>query len=199
MEKETSRVEAFSDGVFAIAITLLVLEIKVPHFPNGVSNQELWKALLALWPSFLAFVISFVAILIMWVNHHGLFNLIQRVDTKFMYANGFLLFWVTFVPFPTAVLAEHLNGEGAKSAAAFYCGLYIPLSLAFNLLWHTATKRRLVKASVSDRLIGKIAKAYRLAFPIYFAAAAVAFFSPFVGLAVCLASWVVWAVFRYDS
>src|SRR5690349_5557000 len=75
--KETARVEAFSDGVFAIAITLLILEIKVPHLPSGAGSRELLHALLAEWPSLLAFVLSFTAVLVMWINHHGLFNLIQ--------------------------------------------------------------------------------------------------------------------------
>ena len=107
-EKETSRVEAFSDGVFAIAITLLILEIKVPH---------LLHALLAEWPSLLAFVLSFSAVLVMWINHHGLFNLMQTIDRRSLVANGLLLLLVTFVPFPTAVLAAYIDQEAAHAAA----------------------------------------------------------------------------------
>jgi uncharacterized membrane protein len=197
-EKETSRVEAFSDGVFAIAITLLILEIKVPHLPEGASNHELLQGLLALWPSFLAFVISFAAILIMWVNHHGLFNLIQRVDCRFLYANGFLLLVVAFIPFPTAVLAQHISCEAANVAAAFYCGTYILICLGYNLLWHAASaNRRLVKPNVPDAHIRKIRNAYRLAFPVYLAAAIIAFFSPATGLLISSSLWILWAVLNY--
>ena len=130
-EKETGRVEAFSDGVFAIAITLLVLEIKVPKLPHTVSSEALASALLDLWPSYLAFLLSFFAILIMWINHHGLFNLVRRVNHSFLYANGFLLLLVSFVPFPTSVLAEYLDGRALNTAAAFYCGTFIFISIGF--------------------------------------------------------------------
>ena len=167
-EKETARVEAFSDGVFAIAITLLVLEIKVPHLDQGASGRDLLAALLNLWPSFVAFLGSFSAILVMWVNHHGLFRLINCVDSRFLFANGLLLMLVTFVPFPTAVLAEYLNRQGANAAVAFYCGTFVLINAAYNLLWHTAAvHRRLIKEDVPQKLVIKIQKAYRMAFPIY--------------------------------
>ena len=98
VERETARVEAFSDGVFAIAITLLVLEFKVPHLAEGASSADLFAALAQLWPSLIAFLGSFGAILIMWINHHGLFRLIHKTDGPFLFANGFMLLMVTFVP-----------------------------------------------------------------------------------------------------
>ena len=91
-EKETSRVEAFSDGVFAIAITLLILEIRVPPGDGLTSNEKLRAMLLELWPSYFAFTLSFAAILIMWINHHGFFKYLRTIDARFLYANGFLLF-----------------------------------------------------------------------------------------------------------
>ena len=97
MTEAPGRVEAFSDGVFAIAITLLILEIRVPHVAHG-----LWAGLLALWPSYVAFLLSFVVILIEWVNHHELLRNVQGVSYPFLFANGLLLLTVTFVPFPTA-------------------------------------------------------------------------------------------------
>src|ERR1700730_8891216 len=103
MGENPSRVEAFSDGVFAIAITLLILEIRVPHVDHGLR-----AGLIALWPSYLAFVMSFIVILIMWVSHHGLLRMAQSVNYPILFANGVLLLTVTFVPFPTAVLAAHL-------------------------------------------------------------------------------------------
>jgi uncharacterized membrane protein len=104
-EKETGRIEAFSDGVFAIAITLLVLEIKVPSHETAESSG-LTSALFALYPSYLAFLASFATILVMWVNHHRIFNLIRRSDRAFLYWNGLLLLLISFVPFPTALLAR---------------------------------------------------------------------------------------------
>src|SRR6267154_1601546 len=106
-EKETGRLEAFSDGVFAIAITLLALELKVPHLESGgrVTSAAIAAGLANQWPSYFAFVTSFFTVLIMWVHHHAIFRLVQRADVTLLFANGFLLMLVTVVPFPTAVVA----------------------------------------------------------------------------------------------
>jgi uncharacterized membrane protein len=196
--KETARVEAFSDGVFAIAITLLILEIKVPHLPSGAGSRELLYALLAEWPSFLAFVHSFTAILIMWINHHGLFNLIQTIDRRALFANGLLLLLITFVPFPTAVLAAYIDQQAANAAAAVYCGTYVLICLTYNFLWHSvATARRLVEARVSQTQIKRVRRAYLIALAIYLVATIVALFSAFAGLAISSSLWVLWALLNY--
>src|ERR1700740_3636134 len=105
METETNRIEAFSDGMFAIAITLLILEIKVPSSgPGGLT-----KALLRQWPSYFAFLLSFVYIGVMWMNHHRMFNHIRRSNDTLLVLNLLLLLGVTAVPFPTAVLAANLG------------------------------------------------------------------------------------------
>src|SRR5579863_1707260 len=118
MEKETGRLEAFSDGVFAIAITLLVLELKVPHAgaDGKISASALGASLLHEWPSYLALVTSFFTVLIMWVHHHILFKLVRKADAKLLFANGFLLLLVSVVPFPTAVVAEYLATPAAPAA-----------------------------------------------------------------------------------
>jgi uncharacterized membrane protein len=198
-EKETARVEAFSDGVFAIAITLLVLEFKVPHLDQDASGHDLLSALLDLWPSLVAFLGSFSAILIMWVNHHGLFRLIKCVDSRFLFANGFLLMLVTFVPFPTAVLAEYLNRQGANAAVAFYCGTFVLINASYNLLWHTAAdRRRLIKGDVPHKHVIKIRKAYQVAFPIYSGAMLLSVWSAIGGLAICLSLWLLWTMLDYS-
>jgi uncharacterized membrane protein len=198
IEKEKSRIDAFSDGIFAIAITLLILEIKVPALSSITSSQELWKALLAEWPSFLAFGISFAAILIMWVNHHGLFNILQRIDSRFLFANGFLLFMIIFIPFPTAVLAEFLNTAASSAAAVLYCGTYILICSSFNYLLYTATTRKhLIKLQVSDQHIRKLRLAYGTALPTYIVATILAFFYPIAGLILCSSLWLLWASLDY--
>src|SRR4051812_37356298 len=116
MTADKGRTEAFSDGIFSIAITLLILEFKVPERHLATSNHELVRLLVALWPSLLAFVASFVTILVMWVNHHGFFSLLKQIDRRFLYANGFLLLIVVFLPFPTALVAQHLESPGAETA-----------------------------------------------------------------------------------
>ena len=199
LEKETGRVEAFSDGVFAIAITLLVLEFKVPHLPEGASGRDLLLALLKLWPSMVAFLGSFIAILIMWINHHGIFRLIHKIDSPFLFANGFLLLMVTFVPFPTAVLAEYLGTPGERVAAAFYIGSFVIVSIAYNVFWATTTKRRLLKRGIPDAVVLRIRNAYRFGFGVYVGSTLLALWNAAAGLAACLSLWIYWSVFEYRA
>lgn len=130
MDKETSRVEAFSDGVFAIAITLLILDIKVPDAtPTGLSSQ-----LLRQWPSYAAFLISFAYIGVMWINHHRLFSHIRRSDNGLLSLNLLLLLGVCVVPFPTAVVAKQWIGGDRRAAMLFYNATYFVIAILFNLL-----------------------------------------------------------------
>jgi uncharacterized membrane protein len=197
-EKETGRVEAFSDGVFAIAITLLILEIKVPKLSHMSSSGELASALLDLWPSFFAFLLSFFAILIMWINHHGLFNMVRRVNPGFLYANGFLLLLVSFVPFPTSLLAAYLDGKALNAAAAFYCGTFIFISMGYNLIWQCMVRGDLLHHGISAAHVRKITLAYRLGMVVYAVSTIVALSNGFVGLGMNLSLWVLWAVLGYQ-
>ena len=196
MKESTTRVEAFSDGVFAIAITLLILEIKVPH---AGGEEHLWTALAGLWPSYLAFLLSFFVIMVMWVNHHELIRMIEAVDYPFFFSNGLVLLTVTFVPFPTAVLAEHLNTAQAGAAMAFYCATFILNSLAWNLLLYTIRRGNLFKPDCTEEEISRIRKAYSMALPVYLVATVVAFYQPWLGIAINLAVWLLWVRLCYRS
>jgi len=145
-KKEPSRVEFFSDAVFAIAITLLVLELIQILHPK--SEKDLLTTCLNHWQSFLAFFIGFTTILICWINHHVAFEFIHRVDTKFLWVNGFLLFIVTLTPFPTAILAEYLQKESTIAVAVFGFN-YILISIAANGICSYAYKHHLI--SEEDR------------------------------------------------
>jgi uncharacterized membrane protein len=161
MNSETSRVEAFSDGVFAIAITLLILEIRIP---SGVNAGQLGIALLKLWPSYLAFLTSFGTIGIMWMNHHRLFTLINRLDDGLIGLNTLLLLGVTWIPFPTAVLSQHLLGPDQYISAVLYSGSYVVIAIVFNVLWRYAVRRRLV---VDDVNVDSITRQYFLG-PVFY-------------------------------
>jgi len=192
----TSRLEAFSDGVFAIAITLLILEIRVPH---AGAEGDLWAGLVALWPSYLAFVLSFFVILIMWVNHHELMRLVRAVGYPFFFANGFVLLTVTFVPFPTAVLAEHLATAGARGAVTFYCGTFVVNSLAWGLLFWAIVRGRLFRADVDAETIGRIRRAYIAGPLVYVVATLVALVQPALGLALNVSLWLLWVRLGYHT
>ena len=186
-ESETTRLEAFSDGVFAIAITLLILEIKVP---TGAETQDhgLWRALLERWPSYVGYVISFVTIGIMWVNHHALFKYISRVDRALLLANLLLLMTVSFLPYPTAVLAEHLpDADSRTEAAVFYGGTLVVIAISFNVLWWAARGRhRLIGADAHAGGMRTITFRYGVGPVSYGIATAVALLSVWASLAIHL-------------
>jgi uncharacterized membrane protein len=199
-EKETLRVEGFSDGVFGVALTLLIVEIKLPTLEIKATNHDVLVALLSLWPAFLAFAMSFITILIMWINHHSLFKLVHGTNRRLLMANGLLLALVTFVNFPTAVLADHLDQSAAHTVAAFYCGTYIAISVAFNLLLFAAIPN--MRPSVTQgphSPVQRIRIAYLFGLFAYAVATVVALFAPYVSLAICAAMWIVWTLLNYRT
>ena len=133
-----NRLEAFSDGVFAIAITLLVLEIKPPATAEHATSAALWRSLAHLWPSYGAYLLAFVTILVAWIGHHMIVRQVERVDGRLLLANGFFLLTISFLPFPTAVVAEHLRHPSAAAAVTFYVLVNLLNSLAFFGLARTA-------------------------------------------------------------
>jgi uncharacterized membrane protein len=139
----TGRTEAFSDGVIAIAITLLILEVKVP----APSAQGLWRDLAHQWPSYAAYGVSFVVIGIMWVNHHAMFQRIASVDRTVLFLNLGLLMGIAFLPFPTALLAAYLrSGRDAHAAAAVYSCNMVAIGLGFLFLWRYLVRHPTVRA-----------------------------------------------------
>lgn len=186
-EKETGRLEAFSDGVFAIAITLLVLDIKVPKLSELSGPGGLLVALLKQWPMFAAYLTSFATILVMWVNHHKLFNHIRRTNDTFLFLNGLLLLFVTFVPFPTALVSAYLQHPEAQTAAAVYAGTYAAIAIAFNLLWKYASAgRRLLGPRASLAEVDAITRQYRVGPISYLVAFVLAFVSVPASLGICV-------------
>jgi uncharacterized membrane protein len=176
----TNRLEAFSDGVFAIAITLLVLELNVP------AGDHLWQQLKDEWPSFAAFFVSFWVIGIIWVNHHGVLDHLARADRGVLYLNLLLLFTVVFIPFPTALLADHLkSGEDETTAAVVYSGAFVAMSVAYAFLWTYITNRKeLLGVELSDEEIKRISRRFLIGNPLYLVQLIVAFISPAVVLVI---------------
>jgi uncharacterized membrane protein len=193
-EKETGRLEAFSDGVFAIAITLLALELKVPHFEaNGDPTAQLLSSLTTQWPSYFAFITSFFTVLIMWVHHHAIFRLVKCADATLLFANGFLLMLVTLVPFPTAVVAEYLRTPAAGAAATFYGGFFLLISIGFLVLLWAAFRESMLDPQANPATVARLRSSYRLGPPLYLAATIGGLFSPWLAMGICTALWIVWA------
>ena len=193
--KETGRIEAFSDGVFAVAITLLVFDLKVPTTTalDAISVAGLAKALSQQWPSYLAFVTSFATILIMWVSHHSIFKMVYKSDSPFLFANGLLLMLVTVVPFPTSLVSEYLTTPAAAIACAVYAGLFVLINIAYNLLWWTASHNRtLLNPDVSPTQVKIHARSIYVGFPIYLLATLLAFLNPYLTISICTVMWIYW-------
>ena len=137
-----SRLEAFSDGVLAIAITLLVLDLKVPSHAQIVAHGGLWGALVHDWPQFAAYLLSFAIIGIMWVNHHGLMDRVANVDRALSFVNLFLLLFIVAIPFSTSLFAEFLRegGQASHTAGAVYSANLFGCAIGFNLLWRSVIR-----------------------------------------------------------
>lgn len=164
----TSRLETFCDGVFAIVITLLILEIRVPHLPRNMADLELLHHLVEMWPKYLSFGLSFVIVGIFWVAHHQIFHLVKRTDRQFLWINLLFLLCVTFIPFPTALMGEYV---GTPIAVVPYGLTLIASGLMLALVWWYAThRRRLVSPALDDELVRQVMRR-TLAGPALYAAA----------------------------
>jgi uncharacterized membrane protein len=181
-EAGTARFETFSDGVFAIAATLLVLEFSVSK------DGDLGKHLIHLWPSYLAYVTSFVTIGIIWMNHHHAVSLIARTDRTFLFVNNLLLMTVAFLPFPTKLVADYLGKDGEKAAALTYTATFVLMSAIYNAWWRYASSgRRLIAEGVPDSALSAISRAFDPGVPMYAGTFIVAFFSPLAAVVLTFA------------
>ncbi|GAA2135920.1 hypothetical protein GCM10009760_15010 [Kitasatospora kazusensis] len=179
---ETGRVEAFSDGVFAIATTLLILDI---HVPAG-SGHELTAALAHQSPSYVAYVVSFLVIGVMWVNHHALFGLLAKVDRTLVFLNLLLLMVVAALPWPTALLAAHLQNTGdAKVAGVVYSGVMVAHALLYCTIWWYVTRDgHLFRPTIDTRAARATRTRFNVGALAYPATMALALLSPWAMLAV---------------
>lgn len=174
----------FSDAVFAIAITVLVLDFKVPDVPRDNAELELLRALLGLWPRFLGYVISFAVIGLYWVAHHRLFRYIERYDTGLLQLNLLPLLSVAFLPFPTAVLSSY---EYTHTAVVFYALSLSLCAIAFAIVWWYATAgRRLVDANLTGRTVRYLMLRILLPLVAFLPAVALSFLSPRLAVALLL-------------
>ena len=139
MGTDSGRVEAFSDGVFAIAITLLVLDLVVPAHQEA-TEHGLAAALAAEWPSYAAYLVSFLVIGVIWINHHTMLSLVERVDRRVLFVNLLFLLTISGIPFPTRLFADYLLDPDASVAAAVYSATMFAMGLSFAALWLTVTR-----------------------------------------------------------
>lgn len=191
----TARLECFCDGVFAIALTLLIIDIKIPSTILLKNNVEFWLALAAMIPPILAFTLSFIVIFITWVNHHSTMLLVNKASGPFIYANGLLLFSVVVVPFPTALLGDHLFSDHAAPAVILYDAVLALQAIGWILLTGAAIKDGLAKNAVSADAMRMNNRNGYFAFAIYSTFAILANWFPVTLAAITTMTWIFWLIF----
>lgn len=181
------RLMALADSVFAFAITLLVMDIRLPE--DTVRPGDLGVTLWRLWPSFLSYVISFVVIGIMWINHRRMMQLIDRIDAGFINLTLLLLLCIAFLPFPTAVMMDHLTDPHERAVAvAFYCGCITLTAVVYCLgWWHAARDRRLIASHVPQEAVRGMTRVYAPAPFLYLTATLLAFAHVALSLSIVVA------------
>jgi len=181
-EPGTARLETFSDGVFAIAATLLVLEFSV------TPGRHLGSELLHIWPAYFAYVTSFLTIGIIWMNHHHTVSLLGRTDRTMLFINNLLLLTIAFLPFPTRLVAEDLRHSGDRPAAIAYAATFVVMAVLHQVWWQYARrKRRLIAEGTSDSALRAVEHRYLPGVPMYGAVFVVAFFSPLAAVVMTFA------------
>lgn len=190
-----ARLETFCDGVFAIALTLLIIDIKIPAAAAIGNTRDLWRALAHLTPSFCAFVLSFAIILITWVNHHAAFRLVNKSSSSFIYANGFLLLTVVFTPFPTALVGEYLLTDHAAPAVVIYNSVTAVQAVAWILVSGAALRGGLTRDERSAVLMRGNRRSGYFAIAVYSLLALIAFWFPLTIAIVTTMLWAFWLVY----
>jgi uncharacterized membrane protein len=176
---EIGRVEAFSDGVFAIAITLLILAVGLEQ---SIAGGSLEHQLLHLWPAYIAYGVSFLTVGIMWVNHRQIFRHFEHVDRPLLLLNILLLMCISFTPFPTRVVADHASNSADRQAAAVLYGLTMTVTaICFFGVWYYGS-RRLLRPESDMREVSGITRSYLPGAPVYALTTAIAFVNSIVSL-----------------
>ena len=178
----TGRLEAFSDGVFAVAATFLVFQFALAQH-GDVGHQ-----LVELWPAYLAYVTSFVTIGIIWINHHHTVSLMGRTDRTMLFVNNLLLLTIAFLPFPTKLVGDYLRHGGEQAAVLAYAGTLVVMAALHQVWWRYARRnRRLIAEDVPDAALRAVDRAYAPGIPLYGIVFAVAFASPLAAVLITFA------------
>jgi len=195
-----SRLETFCDGVFAIALTLLIIDVRIPVTTAIATSADLWTAIRHLLPSIFAFALSFGIIFIGWVNHHEFMRLVDKSSHPFLYANGFLLLGVVFVPFPTALLGEHLLTSHAAPAVVLYSAGGALMGVGWALVaWTALRPRPLTRNELAAAKVRRALHNSYFAIAYYSACTIVAVWQPIPVAVVITLMWIYWVSYGVRS
>ena len=191
---QNARLETFCDGVFAIALTLLIIDVKIPSTEKIDNTDEFWQALRHIAPTILAFLLSFIIILITWVNHHNSLKLITKSSPSFIYANGFMLLSVVFIPFPTSLMGEHILTDHAAPAVILYDSTLALQAISWILLTSAALKDQLGRNEKSILAIRENRKFGYFAFTLYSLCTIMAIWFPLLIAIITTITWIFWLI-----
>ena len=200
MEKDTNRIEAFSDGIFAVAITLLALEIGIKEIPEAhINNTRFWQEIAALGPKYFAYFNSFASVLLMWMSHHKIFKQLRSTNTYIILANGFLLLITALVPFPAKTVGEYLRTDAISAAVLFYNGYSVLMCSGFWLLTFSILKNKnqLLPGIAPLANIKLIYKGICIGLVCTLLMVGSVFISPYLGLVLNFSLWIYWAILSH--
>jgi uncharacterized membrane protein len=189
-----SRLEAFCDGVFAIALTLLIIDIKIPSTAEINTTADFWHALQHILPNIIAFILSFTIIFITWVNHHASLKMGNKSSPSFIYANGLLLITVVFLPFPTILMGEYILTDHAAPAVVLYNATLALQALGWILLSAAALNGRLYNSEKSAEVVRKSQRFGYFALVLYSLFTMAAFWVPLPIAIITILSWIFWLI-----
>jgi len=200
MEKKTARVEAFSDGIFGVAITLLAIEIGINEYQDA-TNLNLWERILEKWGEYFAYFNSFATVLLIWMGHHKIFSKIWKANHWIILLNGLVLLFVVLFPFPTKTVGTFINTPAINTAVAFYAGFTGIIVLTMLLLNMGILKN--VKSIINPKKnlawFKNQTKQQIMAICIYAIATIIAFYYPTIALIITFLMWVFWAIVTKDT
>lgn len=195
---ENTRLEIFCDAVFAISLTLLILDLTTPARETIHNSNDLWHALKDLLPSVFAFFLSFTIIATQWVNHHEAMKCINRSTPRFIYANVFILLTIIMIPFTQALVAKFGFTEAAAPAVVLYTFVILLCNIGWNLLTQTAFEQKLiVKTVAAEAAMKMLSRSVRIAFIFYLLSTVLAFWFPTLISIVLSLSWIYWFILSF--
>ena len=199
-EKKTARLEAFSDGIFSVAITLLAIEIGISAY-GGATNQGLWQKILEKWPEYFTYFNSFATVLLIWIGHHRIINQVRAASQPVLLLNGMVLLLVALFPFPTKTVGALIGTPAVNTAVAFYAGYtgLIVLSMLLLNAGIVSNPKLLVSTERSLPWFRKMMWGQALGVLVYGMATIIAFWSPAVAILMTFAMWIFWAIVTFDT
>lgn len=200
MEKKTGRLEAFSDGIFGVAITLLAIEIGIAAYENP-TNQSLWQRIIEKWPEYFAYFNSFATVLLIWMGHHKILNRIWKANHWIILLNGLVLLFVVLFPYPTRMVGNFIGTNAQSTAISFYAGFtgIIVLTMFLLNVGILSSKEVIINSEKNVSWFRGQIKQQLTAIAVYTIATFLAFYYPTIALAMTFLMWVFWAVVTRDE